>query len=304
MTSPRLMPMRRTMRLSSLRGVVGLGHFLLQFQRRLDRVHRAGEFHQHAVAHDLHDAARVAAHDRLQDGLPPLLQRGERSRLVSFHEARVADDVGNRDGGEAAFGAFIGHLDDAWSAGSADGIGAMPRCPLRSGQQHPDHCLRAGTGLRWVMGEFDTAWWKIAHVAIAGAARGVLYHPAVSMSQTLPGNFMVRSRRLELPRVAPQRPQRCASTNSATTARGRSRNEPAAACSKSLPAKQALLRAAAPAPAARSCSKGRDGAVPPHPDVLRTCWPNPTFVHCGAAHRCGSRISERALANLNLDVSA
>src|SRR5690606_9669284 len=34
---------------------------------------------------------------------------------------------------------------------------------------------------------------------------------------------MVRSRRLELPRVAPQRPQRCASTNSATTARGRSR---------------------------------------------------------------------------------
>ena len=31
---------------------------------------------------------------------------------------------------------------------------------------------------------------------------------------------LVRSRRLELPRVAPQRPQRCASTNSATTARG------------------------------------------------------------------------------------
>ena len=30
--------------------------------------------------------------------------------------------------------------------------------------------------------------------------------------------FLVRSRRLELPRVAPQRPQRCASTNSATTA--------------------------------------------------------------------------------------
>src|SRR5277367_1428727 len=34
---------------------------------------------------------------------------------------------------------------------------------------------------------------------------------------------MVRSRRLELPRVAPQRPQRCASTNSATTARGEAR---------------------------------------------------------------------------------
>lgn len=37
----------------------------------------------------------------------------------------------------------------------------------------------------------------------------------------------MRSRRLELPRVAPQRPQRCASTNSATTARGRSRIAPA-----------------------------------------------------------------------------
>ena len=32
---------------------------------------------------------------------------------------------------------------------------------------------------------------------------------------------LVRSRRLELPRVAPQRPQRCASTNSATTAERR-----------------------------------------------------------------------------------
>lgn len=35
---------------------------------------------------------------------------------------------------------------------------------------------------------------------------------------------MVRSRRLELPRVAPQRPQRCASTNSATTARGEAKH--------------------------------------------------------------------------------
>ena len=38
-----------------------------------------------------------------------------------------------------------------------------------------------------------------------------------------PDQPLVRSRRLELPRVAPQRPQRCASTNSATTARGEAR---------------------------------------------------------------------------------
>src|SRR5690606_26483945 len=41
------------------------------------------------------------------------------------------------------------------------------------------------------------------------------------------GERMVRSRRLELPRVAPQRPQRCASTNPATTARDECRFRPA-----------------------------------------------------------------------------
>ncbi|TIN27251.1 MAG: hypothetical protein E5Y31_14195 [Mesorhizobium sp.] len=41
-----------------------------------------------------------------------------------------------------------------------------------------------------------------------------------------------------LKRVAPQRPQRCASTNSATTARGRAGTDRLAACSKSFPAKQ------------------------------------------------------------------
>ena len=51
---------------------------------------------------------------------------------------------------------------------------------------------------------------------------------SIAMPTTIwPRGILVRSRRLELPRVAPQRPQRCASTNSATTARGRSRNEPA-----------------------------------------------------------------------------
>src|SRR6185312_14208377 len=52
------------------------------------------------------------------------------------------------------------------------------------------------------------------------------------------GVVMVRSRRLELPRVAPQRPQRCASTNSATTARGRAGINRLAACSKSFWTKQ------------------------------------------------------------------
>src|SRR5690554_3466648 len=75
---------------------------------------------------------------------------------------------------------------------------------------------------------------------------------------------MVRSRRLELPRVAPQRPQRCASTNSATTARdvGRSR------------------------PAGRHVANRIGGHKPPFrkkSDKLRQACENPrwTWVFCG-----------------------
>ena len=50
---------------------------------------------------------------------------------------------------------------------------------------------------------------------------------------------MVRSRRLELPRVAPQRPQRCASTNSATTARRENQIHWLAAFNKLVPNIQA-----------------------------------------------------------------
>ena len=57
---------------------------------------------------------------------------------------------------------------------------------------------------------------------------------------------MVRSRRLELPRVAPQRPQRCASTSSATTAKKR------APCNKSM---GGLQGAAGPSLAARRCRR-------------------------------------------------
>jgi ADP-heptose:LPS heptosyltransferase len=62
--------------------------------------------------------------------------------------------------------------------------------------------LRAGRGP-------DIRWLELLPLAWSGAHCRVFQ--------------LVRSRRLELPRVAPQRPQRCASTNSATTARGEAR---------------------------------------------------------------------------------
>lgn len=79
---------------------------------------------------------------------------------------------------------------------------------VQSGKQFLDLAAEAG---------FDVAviGWKLADMDGAGRQK------------KLSGRSLVRSRRLELPRVAPQRPQRCASTNSATTARGRSRNRPA-----------------------------------------------------------------------------
>ena len=98
-------------------------------------------------------------------------------------------------------------------------------------------------------------------------ASGVCLAPTGHKSGCL--KVVVRSRRLELPRVAPQRPQRCASTNSATTARheraGRNRQ---AACSKSLPAKQGTppdsVPIASPIVSRAIASRPTPTATPPH----------------------------------------
>ena len=79
MTSPRLMPMRSTMRRSSGSAALASRHLLLKLQRRFDRVHRAGELDQHPVAHHLDDAPAMCAHSRFENSLPPLLQRRQAS---------------------------------------------------------------------------------------------------------------------------------------------------------------------------------------------------------------------------------
>ena len=83
-------------------GGVGLGHPPLQLQGAGDRVHGAGELDQHAVAHELDDAAAMVADDRLEDGDAPLLQGRKRAGLVRLHQAAVADHVGHQHGGQAA----------------------------------------------------------------------------------------------------------------------------------------------------------------------------------------------------------
>ena len=95
--------MRRTIRRVSGSGCVRLRHPALKLQRAGDRVHRAAELDQHAIAHDLHDAPAMGADGRLENRCPPLRQGSKRAGLIRLHEAAVADHIGDEDGGQAAF---------------------------------------------------------------------------------------------------------------------------------------------------------------------------------------------------------
>jgi hypothetical protein len=68
-------------------GLVGFRETRLQGQRRVDGGERAGEFHQHPVAHKLHDPPAVPVDDRFQDLLTPFSKGRERSGLVRSDEA-------------------------------------------------------------------------------------------------------------------------------------------------------------------------------------------------------------------------
>src|SRR6516164_6827508 len=51
-------------------------HRFLQLHRAIDRVNRAGELHQDAIAHDLDDSAVVICDSGLQDFCTPFLKHG------------------------------------------------------------------------------------------------------------------------------------------------------------------------------------------------------------------------------------
>jgi hypothetical protein len=87
----------------------GGSHSLLQLHGTLNRVDGAGEFYQHSVSHDLNDPASVMRNERGQDLASPIFELGQRTRLVTLHEAAVTDDIGGEDRSEAALGALLGH---------------------------------------------------------------------------------------------------------------------------------------------------------------------------------------------------
>ena len=80
---------------------VALDHQLLDRDRAFDGGDNRGKLQQHAVARRLDDAPAVARDDRPRR-LAMLAHRPRRARLVLAHEARVANDVGGEDRGEAA----------------------------------------------------------------------------------------------------------------------------------------------------------------------------------------------------------
>ena len=66
----------------------------LNFNGAGDGVHRAGELHQRAVAHELDDPSCMGGNRRINKPTPQGIQTGKSPGLVETHEARVTDHVG------------------------------------------------------------------------------------------------------------------------------------------------------------------------------------------------------------------
>jgi len=75
---------------------------LLQLDGALNGIDRAGEFNQHPVAHDFHDAPFMERDQGIEDAPSAIPQCGKRARLILLDEPAVADDVGGQDCGELA----------------------------------------------------------------------------------------------------------------------------------------------------------------------------------------------------------
>ena len=137
--------MRRTIRRSSGTPCVGRFHGLLQLDRARDRVHRAGELHQHAVSHHFDDPAVMRGDQWLEDVSTPRLKGGQRTGLIRLHQAAVADHIGGQNGSKTALGAFFGHLVPfVLHAAVQQIVGAPRREVYRPGVRDGCKCKMAG----------------------------------------------------------------------------------------------------------------------------------------------------------------
>ena len=80
----------------------------LEIDGAAHRLDRAGELGQHAVAAGAEDAP-VMPGDDVVDDLAEIAERADRPVLVVGGQARVADDVGDEDGGKLALDVRLFH---------------------------------------------------------------------------------------------------------------------------------------------------------------------------------------------------
>src|SRR6266446_6379691 len=97
---------------SPILGNVAVGdvHRLLQIHRAGNCVDGAGKLYQHAIPHQLDDAAMMFGNCWLKNLSTPGFERSQGAGLVMLHEAAVADYVGGQNGGKATLNALFGHM--------------------------------------------------------------------------------------------------------------------------------------------------------------------------------------------------
>jgi hypothetical protein len=78
---------------------VALGHGRLHLDGEVDGIDDAGEFHQRAVAHQLHGAAAILNLFRLDQVPAQRLEGRKGAGLVLAHQPAIADDVSSKNGG-------------------------------------------------------------------------------------------------------------------------------------------------------------------------------------------------------------
>ena len=87
-------------------GVAG-GHTALDLDRASDGIDDARELDERAVPHELENSAAMFGNQRVEKLDPQCLEGGEGAHLVLTHEAAVANNVSNQNGGEATLHGFL-----------------------------------------------------------------------------------------------------------------------------------------------------------------------------------------------------
>ena len=88
-----------------------LAELFLYLDGASNRVHRAGEFQQRTVAHELDDTAGMRGDRRIDQFAPQRVKPCKRPRLVDPHEARIPDHVGRQDRCQPPLQSFFSHAE-------------------------------------------------------------------------------------------------------------------------------------------------------------------------------------------------